>query len=86
MVIDAALVKEQGVSFTVVCVRSGATKNSVEAGKTQAAFSPHFDGVPVVLMKQDSRRRPTYFGRPDIVNFLTRISVDRLPWREWHVN
>ncbi len=86
MMIDAALVKEQGVSFAVVCVRSGATNNSVEARKTQAAFSPHFGGVPVVLMEQDGRGRPTYFGRPDIVNFLTRISVNRLPWREWHVN
>jgi hypothetical protein len=86
MTIDAALVSEQGVTFAVVCVRSGVTSNSLDARRVQIAFSPHFGGVPIVLMEQDSRGRATYFGRRDIVNFLSNISTSRLPWKRWNLN
>jgi hypothetical protein len=86
MTVEAALVREQGVSFPVVCVRQGVVSNTSKARETQAAFAPHFGGVPIVLMEQDSRGRATYFGRPDIVDFLADISMSRLPWKKWHMN
>ena len=42
-------------------------------------------GIPLVLMAQNSRGVPTYFGRPDLVNFLTKIHVSQIPWREYSV-
>lgn len=86
MTVDAALVEEQGVTFAVVCVRNGIVTNPIKANETIAGLMPHFGFVPVVLMEQDPRGRATYYGRPDIVDFLAQISVSRLPRRKWHLN
>jgi hypothetical protein len=86
MRIDAALVEEQGQTFAVVVVTS-----SVQAGGERAlneaarSFGPVFPGVPIVLMWQDAHGAPTYWGRPDIVRFLSNLLVEQLPWRQWSV-
>ena len=86
MQLEAALVKEQGQTFAVVVVRT-----SVKAGGDQAlrgaalSFQPAFPGVPIVLMWQDARGVPTYWGRPDIVQFLSKLHFSQLPWRRWSV-
>jgi hypothetical protein len=86
MQIDAALVKEQNVEFAVVAVRCGIIDNRSEANCAQASFAPAFDFVPVVLMEQDHRGVPRYYGRPDIVDFLASIDFRRLPWAKWSLN
>ena len=86
MVIDAALVREQGQTFAVVVVRQGIIGNRAEADRAQGAYAPAFDFVPVILMEQDSRGRPTYYGRDDIVRFLSNIDFRRLPWSQWTLN
>lgn len=86
MKIQAALVNEQQVTFAVVAVRQGLTNNLERATKTQAAVAPAFNQVPIVLMEQDSRGVPRYFGRTDIVKFLANTDFRRLPWREWEWN
>lgn len=84
MQLEAALVKEQGQTFAVVVVRS-----SVHAGGDRAlreaaqSFRPVFPGVPIVLMWQDARGVPTYWGRLDIVRFLSRLHISQLPWQSW---
>jgi hypothetical protein len=83
---EAALVREQSVTFAVVPVRSGIIDNRQQASAMQEAFAPAFDFVPVILMEQDHRGVPTYFGRPDIVRFLANIDFRRLPWRCWTLN
>lgn len=86
MQIEAALVKEQGQTFAVVAVKS-----SVHARGTQAlaevaqSYAPVFPGVAIVLMWQDARGVPTYWGRQDIVRFLSQLHVSQLPWRRWSV-
>jgi hypothetical protein len=86
MQIEAALIKEQGQAFAVVAVKS-----SVHAGGDQAlqkaaqSFSHIFPGVPIVLMWQDARGVPTYWGRPDIVRFLAKLHLAQIPWRSWSV-
>ena len=84
MRIDAALVKEQGVTFVVVAVK----RPALDIGKrdsVRAYYSRVFDNVPAVLMAQDGNGSPTYYGRPDIVRLLTNIFVEQLPWRSWDV-
>jgi hypothetical protein len=83
---QAALVKEQNVTFAVVSVRRGIINNHTEAAQTQAAIAPAFNFVPVILMEQDHRGVPTYFGRDDIVQFLANIDFRRLPWKSWDLN
>jgi hypothetical protein len=34
-------------------------------------------------MAQDSRGVPTYQGRRDIVQFLSKIAFQRIPWKKY---
>ena len=86
MTIDAALVREQGQVFAVVVVRRGIIDNPTEARRAQAAYAPAFEQVPIILMEQNSRGVPTYYGRPDIVDFLANTDFRRLPWKRWDLN
>lgn len=83
MSFDAALVREQGVTFAVVSVKSSAVASSASRSEAMTAFATRFPGVPIVLMNQDSRGRPTYWGRTDIVRFLAKLPINALPWRRY---
>lgn len=86
MRVQGALVKEQGITFGVVVVKPHVVHNRFEAERAQSAFAPLFPGVPIVLMAQDSRGVPTYFGRTDIARFLANTPLSSIPWREYHWN
>lgn len=83
MSFDAALVREQGVTFAVVAVKSHIVASESSRRDALVAFRPHFPAVPLLLMAQDARGRPTYWGRPDIVRFLANVPVHALPWRRF---
>lgn len=83
MKFDGALIKEQGVAFAIVVVKPPAVANQGSIRETQNSFRPVFPGVPIVLMVQDHRGTPTYYGRTDIVNFLASISLSRIPWKTY---
>lgn len=85
MQIDGAVIKEQGVTFAIVIVKSWVLQNSFEADKARRSFSPIFPGVPLILMAQDLNGIPTYQGRKDIVNFLSHIDPSRIPWKRYTV-
>lgn len=80
---QGALVKEQGTTFAIVIVKKHVISSGSERSRAIAAFQPAFPGVPIVLMAQDSRGVPTYYGRQDISRFLSRIPVSAIPWREY---
>ncbi len=86
MSIDAALVKEQGVHFAVVVVKPSVLNNPSQRSDAQREFQAWFPGCNIVLMAQDSRGVPTYFGRPDIVRFLRNVNVTQLPWKRYSRN
>ncbi len=85
MNIEAALVKEQGQTFAVVIVKKGVLDDPSEDRRRETAGSMarYFPGVPIVLMAQDSRGRPEYWGRRDIVDFLANVPFEALPWRRY---
>lgn len=78
---QGALVKEQGITFGIVVVKP-ATLQSSERDMLCQQYGSRL-GAPTVIMAQDSRGTPTFYGRPDIVRFLSRISISRIPWREF---
>jgi hypothetical protein len=80
---DAAIVKEQGVTFAVVAVTFHAANSNHARQEAAGAAQAMFQGGPVVLMVQDGRGRPTFWGRRDIVRFLARVPVTALPWRRF---
>lgn len=83
---QGAVVREQGVTFAIVVVKSQVLHNHTEADNLANTFQPVFPGLPVVLMAQDHRGRPTYYGRSDIAKFLSRIPFQAIPWREYTYN
>lgn len=84
MKVHGAKIKEQGVTFAVVIVKSHVLNNRSEADKfIQSAQTFLFPGVPVVLMAQDSRGKPTYYGRSDLSKFLANVPLSAIPWKEY---
>lgn len=85
MKIHGAVIKEQGVTFAIVIVKAEVLNNRVAAQASIASFSVLFPGMPLIVMAQDSRGVPTYFGRQDIVRFLAKVPIRTIPWREYTV-
>ena len=83
MQLEGAVIKEQGQTFAVVVVKRHITDNRQEAARASQSFSRCFPGMPIVLMSQDSRGTPTYFGRRDIANFLARVPMSSIPWKRY---
>lgn len=80
---DAALVREQGVTFAVVVVQGHVFGSEASKASAAATFAAKFPGVPIVLMKQGGRGRATYWGRTDIVRFLSGVPINALPWKRY---
>ena len=85
MTFQGAVIREQGVTFAVVIVKKHVIDSSFEAGRAIATFQPVFPGVPVVLMAQDARGTPTYYGRRDISRFLASVPLSAIPWKKYTV-
>lgn len=82
---EGAVIREQGISFAVVVVKPYVIQNSSTACETIRNFQPVFPGIPVVLMAQDARGVPTYYGRQDIARFMASVPIDAVPWRRYTV-
>jgi hypothetical protein len=85
MQLDGAVVREQGVTFAIVVVKSFVLNNPTERESFRSSCSSVFPGVPVILMAQDSRGTPSYHGRTDIVKFLASIDPRRIPWKRYTI-
>lgn len=86
MKFQGALVKEQGVTFGIVVVKSSVLHNPSEAESMRSFGTRAFGLVPIILMAQDARGIPTYSGRRDIVGFLSKVPMQAIPWREYTLN
>lgn len=86
MKFQGAIVKEQGVTFAIVIIKHHIFQNSFSRDETRQNLSALFPGMPVILMAQDSRGTPTYYGRNDIVKFLANVSIERITWKEFSNN
>ncbi len=80
---QGALIKEQGVTFAVVIVKQPVLSNKNEANRVITSFRSVFGRVPIVLMAQDTKGIPTYYGRRDIVRFLANVPLEAIPWKEY---
>ena len=86
MQLEGAIIKEQGQTFAVVAVKCHVTGSRHEASSAMHSFSKCFPRMPIVLMSQDARGVPTYFGRRDIANFLSRVPISAIPWKRYTFN
>jgi hypothetical protein len=86
MQFEGAVIREQGVIFAVVVVRKQVIDYRTEADRAIRSFSWAFPGMPVVLMAQDGRGTPTYYGRPDLSRFLANTPLGAIPWQHYRLN
>lgn len=82
---QGTVLSEQGVQFAVVVVKKHIVDNHAAARNAIQSFQSVFPNIPVVLMAQDSRGIPTYYGRPDLARFLARVPLRAIPWREYTI-
>lgn len=80
---EGAVIREQGVTFAVVVVKEHVVNNSFEADRAIGAFRPAFPNLPIVLMAQDYRGFPTYYGRRDLSQFMAGVPMECVPWAEF---
>ena len=81
---QGAVIREQGVTFAVVVVKKYVLDNRAEANRTIGAFQEQaFQDIPVVLMTQDYRGVPTYYGREDIARFMAKVPLSAIPWKQY---
>lgn len=87
MIFDGAIIKEQGLTFGIAIVKlSALSQTSQQKDSLINEFSNIFGGIPTVLMAQDNRGIPKYYGRTDIVNFLAKVHPTRIPWKRYTLN
>ncbi len=86
MQFEGAVVRERALTFAIVVVKRHVLDNPNVANSTIRGFSPAFPGIPIVLMGQDGRGRATYYGRPDITRFLSRVPKSAIPWKRYTIN
>ena len=84
--IQGAVLKEQGQTFAIVVVKRHVIQNMSEAKKSQNVYARYFPKMPIILMTQDSHGTPTYFGRPDIVNYLANMHRGGIPLKRYTFN
>ena len=83
---EGALVREQGVEFAIVVVKSHVLSSDSSCRQAASAFSGVFGRVPIVLMAQDGFGTPQYWGRPDIVKYLSQVPMEAIPWKRFTVS
>jgi hypothetical protein len=86
MTFQGSVIREQGVTFAIVIVKKHVIDSSSEANEAIDTFASVFGYMPIVLMAQDSRGTPTWYGRRDIVNFLRNVPISAIPWKEYNLN
>lgn len=85
MLLEGAVIREQGQNFAIVIVKPQVL-NSIEKDSVSQEFSKYFPGMPVILMAQNPKGIPTYYGRRDIVAFLAKLHVTQIPWKRYTFN
>ena len=83
MQFQGAVIKEQGVTFAIVIVKKHIIDLQSRAKEAIQSFQRFFPGLPIVLMAQDSRGTPTYFGRKDLSEFMVNVPIHAVPWKEY---
>lgn len=81
--VQAALIKEQGVTFAVVLVKRSACTTNSACQETLLGVSHLFQGYPTIIAWEDGTRGLRYFGRKDIVEFLSNVHPSYFPWKEY---
>ena len=85
MTIEGAVIIEQGVTFALIHVDPSVTAYTVKSTQTRRALMRFFPGMPIILMSLTPAGEPRDYGRKDIVEFLSGIRLNQIPWKQYHI-
>lgn len=77
------MITEQGVTFAIAIVRPSVLQSASNRDDAIVEFSQVFEGLPTILMAQDSRGVPEYYGRRGIVDFMASVPLEAVPWQRY---
>lgn len=77
---EVALVHEQGQDFAILAVKNNVV-SSPRLREEMLAFGQREFGVRTALLAENGQT----WGPTDIVNWLSGILVEQLPWREFSI-
>lgn len=80
---QGALITEQDVTFAIAVVQPHVVGDQKKYEQLMPILEPIFPGVPIILMTINPQGVPIFYGRQDIVNFLTKVPIQTIPWR-WY--
>ena len=86
MKFTAALVEFQSTVFAIVVVKPHIVADRVEAKIAIAGFERAFPGKTVVLMAQDEKSAPMYFGPPNLLAAIKNEPLEKFPWEEFDID
>ena len=81
--IQGSVLKEQGITFAVVIVQKHVLEFKSDRDVALESLRQLFPGMPIVLMCQDARAEPTFWGPQQIVAMLQGVSMEQIPWKEY---
>ena len=85
MTFEGAVIKEQGITFGVMVVKAHVLGDTSQRDTIIRQASRAFGGIPTVLMGQGGGG-PKYYGRKDIVQFMSKVPIHAVPWKKYTLN
>lgn len=82
MKLTGAVIKEQGITFAIVVVQPHVFNSKHTLNEAADSFSFYFPRMPIILVRSTAKG-PEYYGRTDIVDFLSNIHPSQIPWKEY---
>lgn len=85
MTIEGAVIIEQGVTFALIHVDPSVTTYTAKSTQVRRSLMRFFPGMPIILMSLTPAGEPRYYGRKDIVAFLSGVRLNQIPWKQYHI-
>ena len=81
MQFQGTVIKSQGVTFALVVVREHVIADEWEANNFIKSVQTTFPNMPIVLMAQNTKGTPAYYGRRDIVDFMGTVNLESIHFK-----
>lgn len=85
MEINAAIVRNDEFTFVVIIVKREVLENSFTSKQARDIFRKYFPLYPIVLMAQDVKYNGIFDGPDEIVEYLSEIDIQKLPWSTYTI-
>ena len=81
--VEAAAISIQGQRLLIVLVPLALVSSAGEADMRIADLRARFDNIDVLLMGQEDDGSPHYHGHPILVELVSDLPIDKMPWKTY---